>query len=766
MIDNKLSQDHIQQLKEGSGLNDEVISARGYRTVNEASELRELGFSRPQCNVPGLLIPVYTTDGSNILVVFRPDTPRVIENRRKRNRDGSFKTHVIKYEMPKGAAMRLDCPPLCRSRLADPDIPLWITEGQKKADALAGRGQCAIDLLGVWNFKGKNQFGGVTWLADWDYIALKGRDIRIVFDSDVMLKPEVRAALDRITEHLQRKGAHVAAVYLPQQDGAKVGVDDYLKTHTLQDLEGLIEGPRPLPAIAAPQMELLQDEPLTIRRPISLVNGRAYAAIWPYVRVTTTEEKGPDGNIIKYEQPITVEEQRLLIIREDGLTFGEGGFEPFEKLGIKIVLPEIPPDDRIWTTKGIIAFRSGQRPDPGNVFKRIADSVDRFIDFDRCFASQRTMAEMVSCFILASWFLDAFNVIGYLWPNGEKGSGKTQLLMLVAELSYLGQVVLSGGSYASLRDMADYGATLAFDDAENIADPNNKNDADKRALLLAGNRRGNKIPVKEPVPNKPWRTRYVHTFCPRLFSAIDIPDPVLASRTILIPLVRTADRYRANADVLDFDLWPHKKQKLIDDCWALALSHLGEMRKYESLVNEKADLTGRALEPWRAILAVAAWLTEKGVSGLWKRIHDVSLAYQGERREIESVDFTPLIIRSLQELIESRGDVLTLSDVFMENTPLLFLTKEITEVAKRIAEDEELGIDPDTLNSRRIGWILKRLRFVHRRQNKTGQKGWIVTWLELQKYLIAFNLPLPEKTSLNVKTSPLAEENRVERFTI
>jgi len=47
----------------------------------------------------------------------------------------------------------------------------------------------------------------------------------------------------------------------------------------------------------------------------------------------------------------------------------------------------------------------------------------------------------------------------------------------------------AGGSFASLRDLADYGATLAFDDAELLAE-SGKGDPDKRALLLAGNRRG------------------------------------------------------------------------------------------------------------------------------------------------------------------------------------------------------------------------------------------------------------------------------------
>ena len=77
------------------------------------------------------------------------------------------------------------------------------------------------------------------------------------------------------------------------------------------------------------------------------------------------------------------------------------------------------------------------------------------------------MAELIACYIFTTWLLEAFNVIGFLWPNGDRGSGKTQLLIIVAELAYLGQVILAGGSFASLRDMADYGACLAFDDAEN-----------------------------------------------------------------------------------------------------------------------------------------------------------------------------------------------------------------------------------------------------------------------------------------------------------
>ncbi|MDQ3754021.1 MAG: DUF3854 domain-containing protein [Acidobacteriota bacterium] len=584
-MNTQLSDRHLKMLRDESGISNEVIAARGYRTVTNEKELIPLGFSTVQRRTPGLLIPGYAPDGSNSFNSFRPDAARVMENRRRRNPDGSFKQRVIKYETPSDSGLRVDCPPVCFEQIKDPNIPFWTTEGAKKADALASRGLCAISLNGVWGFKGKNEFGGVTFLADWDYIALKGRDVRIVFDSDVMQKPEVRKALDRLTEHLRRKGAHVSPVYLPGGRESKIGIDDYLLTHGVDELEALVDAPRPQAQAAQPVIELLDHAPLVLRRPLSLTGNYAYAAIWPHVKSTVTETIDKDGNIVKHKPPVVKHEQRLCIVRSDGMIFGSGANDMAD-LGLDIHLDEIPPNEKLWSAPGVKAFLSNKRPAPGEVFNQIADVIDRFIDFDRSLAEQRTMAEMVACYILATWFLDAFKVIGFIWPNGERGSGKTQLLSLIAELSYLGQLILAGGSFASLRDMADYGATLCFDDAENLSDPK-RTDPDKRTLLLAGNRRGNTVPVKEPASDRTWRTRYVNTFCARAFSAIRLPDQVLASRTIIVPLIRTPDRHRANADPLEYSLWPHDRRELIDSLWSLALVHLAELPKYETQVNER-----------------------------------------------------------------------------------------------------------------------------------------------------------------------------------
>lgn len=750
-----LSPEHLAMLS-ASAIGDDVISARGYRTVTDADELRSRGFAPAQCRVPGLLLPLWTTDGENGLFIYRPDNPRVVESRRKgKLPDGTYPNRVLKYEAPKGLGTRLDCPPPCRSMLGNPSTTLWITEGQKKADSLATLGLCAVALLGVWNFKGKNSAGGTTFLADWDYVALRDRGARLVFDSDYSMKSEVRQALDRLTEHLQRKGANVSVVYLPNGPGGeKWGVDDYLAAgHTLQDLEALVQAPRPAPQAAPDVIELLDAAPDTMRRPLALLGGRCYAATWLYAKVTRRETLTSKGEVIRHNPPIEIKEQRLFVVRDDGAIFGDGGHKSLGELGVDVHLPEIPPSDRTWSTAGVRAYAAGNRPDPAGVFGRLVDVVDRFIDFDRSLADQRTMSELVGCYILSTWFLDAFQVIGFLWPNGDRGSGKTHLLLVVTELAYLGQLILAGGSFASLRDLADYGACLGFDDAENMNDPR-KTDPDKRALLLAGNRRGATVPLKELAGDKKWVTRYVNAFCPRLFSAIRLPDAILASRTIIIPLIRTPDRYRANVDPLDYTVWPHDRRELIDDLWALAVSNTKKITAWDSKVEKGSRLAGRALQPWRAILAVAGWLDASGVSGLWKRMEALSVDYQSERVDLEVSDYTALAIRAMIEYaVANVANETNVANHIETPKAYEFTTSALAEIAHQIASDSDGDLDPEKVTSQRLGHVLRKMRLT-KPPRPSGQRLriWRITHGDLLKWATAYGIVTPHE---------LMEENSI-----
>jgi hypothetical protein len=189
-----LAEQHKKMLLEESGISPEVVEARGYRTVETKSELKSLGFSERQCNKPGLLIPVYSPTGDIATYQFRPDEPRI-------DKDGKS----VKYETPSGSRMVLDVHPFAREMLGNPSVPLFITEGIKKGDALVSRGQCTVTLLGVWGWRGRNGHGGLTALAEWDYVALNDREVYIVFDSDVMLKPQVHKAMVRLKAFLESR---------------------------------------------------------------------------------------------------------------------------------------------------------------------------------------------------------------------------------------------------------------------------------------------------------------------------------------------------------------------------------------------------------------------------------------------------------------------------------------------------------------------------------------------------------------------------------
>src|SRR5215471_272098 len=242
-----LAPHHYKMLADESGIAAAVIAARGYFTATKKVELATLGFGLAQRLPPALVLPIYNPYGEMVLYQARPDTPRV--------QDGK----LLKYEMPAQAHMALDVPPLPQNRLRlhDPSLPLWITEGCKKADALVTHDCCALALLGVWNWRGTNDGGGKTVLADFEAIALHDRQVYLVFDSGVMTQREVYRALERLGSFLVSRGAQVRYVYLPSgESGKKVGVDDFLALgHTVDDLLALATPTlRPLLSGDAPVM--------------------------------------------------------------------------------------------------------------------------------------------------------------------------------------------------------------------------------------------------------------------------------------------------------------------------------------------------------------------------------------------------------------------------------------------------------------------------------------------------------------------------------
>jgi hypothetical protein len=213
---------HQQQLA-ASGIGEEIQEERGYRTIRGLADWTRLGRSpiTKQFAHNGLAFPVYRLGRPEPYTwVLRPDRPRLSRGR------------PIKYEWPKGLPPCFDLLPRYRAALGDPAIPLWFTEGAKKADALAtayGDAIVPVNLNGVWGFRGMNRSGGKLVLPDVDEIAWNGRSVVLAFDSDVVRKAPVATALRRLATLLIARGVtEVQMLVLPQVGDDKIGVDDFL----------------------------------------------------------------------------------------------------------------------------------------------------------------------------------------------------------------------------------------------------------------------------------------------------------------------------------------------------------------------------------------------------------------------------------------------------------------------------------------------------------------------------------------------------------
>jgi putative DNA primase/helicase len=121
-------------------------------------------------------------------------------------------------------------------------IPIYFVEGEKKADRMAQAGYAAIGLTGVHGWldscprpdeealETTRVIPELRFLSDLGIF--KGRDIPIVFDSDIVQKWQVKHALKTLASWVEEMGGDPSIVLLPTEpDRTKNGADDFIVRH-------------------------------------------------------------------------------------------------------------------------------------------------------------------------------------------------------------------------------------------------------------------------------------------------------------------------------------------------------------------------------------------------------------------------------------------------------------------------------------------------------------------------------------------------------
>jgi hypothetical protein len=204
-----------------SALDDKDVARLKFSVVTEADAT---ALKLPSATI-GYKIPYFDIDGKPT-TFFRA---RFLEDTRK-----GFAAYTdkkpIKYGQPNGSVTEVYLPPLVNWRtILGKEVPIVITEGEKKAACATKHGIPTVGLGGVWSFMSKKH--GKHLLDIFHEMNLDGRMVIICFDSDAATNPDIVNAENVLADRLTAEGAQVLIARIQPEGDAKMGMDDYILAH-------------------------------------------------------------------------------------------------------------------------------------------------------------------------------------------------------------------------------------------------------------------------------------------------------------------------------------------------------------------------------------------------------------------------------------------------------------------------------------------------------------------------------------------------------
>lgn len=145
-----------------------------------------------------------------------------------------------RYSQPPDTEPHLYFPPLIdwKKIAKDTNVAIIITEGEKKSAKACKEGLPCIGLGGVWSFMSAKH--NKPLIDDFDKIEWQGREVHLVFDSDLSTNAQVSKALSILSKRLSNLGANIIMRFIPPtEEGEKQGLDDFLLSNSVEEFDDL-----------------------------------------------------------------------------------------------------------------------------------------------------------------------------------------------------------------------------------------------------------------------------------------------------------------------------------------------------------------------------------------------------------------------------------------------------------------------------------------------------------------------------------------------
>lgn len=237
-------------------------------------------------------------------------------------------------------------------------------------------------------------------------------------------------------------------------------------------------------------------------------------------------------------------------------------------------------------------FVDGKTVQANNLFRKIYDFLKRYI-----VVSEEFYYVLVS-YIMMTYIYVLFQVIPYLWINGEKGTGKSTIMKLLNKLCF-NPLFCSNINPANIfRQIDNDGSTIILDEFEKMYGE------EKQEIVKLLNQGFNKDGVVPRCVGQNNQIKKFRSFSPKIMGGITNIDDVLFERCIKYTTERIKNikitKYRENKETekeIDY---------IVQDLYIFGLVYAEKIKKiYDNIDVEFKGKTFREDDLWNPLLCIA-----------------------------------------------------------------------------------------------------------------------------------------------------------------
>jgi hypothetical protein len=551
--------------------------------------------------------------------------------------------HTIRYYQRAGTPPRLYVPALARAALADPAVPLLISEGEKKALKGNQEGLAAVAVGGLWNWQAAGRP-----IADLDRIDWVERDTVIVPDSDVWTRPDLVQPVFALGKELEGRGAKISVLKLPPaRDGTKAGLDDYLCAHSREAFDML---PRLPLKHAALDRASVWWRGWAKRKEAARDAGSEATALDLLERTTPVRLVHPAQDVVDgvlwYGVPV---DGALVAITSARQAYRADRLP--EGIGLRHADPGPSTVSRDLAVLWLTAGESGS-------IARTLDALAAFFLRYVVLPDRRT-ALWLGAWALGTWCYRAFRVFPYLSiPSAEKRCGKSRLLGLLARVCFNASPVTAHPTEAQLyRSAARTGGAQLLDEVETLRGDKDRFDA-LISVLNVGFERGGVVTRLERRGERFVEEPY-EVYAPRVLAGIAGLKDTLEDRALPLFMLRK----RGSEAVARLARETEAEAQALRQASGLAcLSEIARIAStYEEApaLLEREGIDDRAVDLWSPLVAVTRVADLEDHGRRTGELLEVARALGAAREADAETGTTARLLEELEAIRAGHGETIT-----------------------------------------------------------------------------------------------------------